>query len=146
MRFDASPRPELADQVLDALLAALPGQILLSEHYASTLRNFDGWAVRIESLGTHTVKHRLKLRLCELVHPHAPRRSPLATSMRQELPAVPWVLKWIGLLLFLGILGGALHTLIARLIEAQAASEAAEARLDPPQESLYQQGKKGEPW
>ena len=85
----------IAQRVMDCGDA---GQIMMTEHYASILRSYEGWSAIIVSRGLRTVKHGVKLRVCELLHEHAPTVS-LTTRIRKDLPLVPGILKWTGILL-----------------------------------------------
>ncbi len=88
----------VAQRVMDC---AIGGQITMTEHYASILRSYDGWAERIASRGTHTVKHRLRLRICELLHPFAPKQ-PMKAVLSRDLPAVPALVRRLGIAVVLG--------------------------------------------
>jgi class 3 adenylate cyclase len=73
------------------------GQIMMTEHYASILRSYEGWSTHIAYRGTQTVKHGVKLRVCELIHQHSPRHL-LADALLRELPSVSAAIRWIGIL------------------------------------------------
>lgn len=79
---------------------AIPGQITMTEHYASILRSYEGWNERILSRGPYTVKHGLRIRVCELLYPFSPKM-PLSYHLHKELPAVPYGARWLGICLLL---------------------------------------------
>lgn len=83
----------VAQRVMDC---AHGGQITMTEHYASLLRSYDGWGERIVSRGEFTVKHGLKLRVCELLHPYSPKQH-FQGALRQNLTPVSKTAKMFGL-------------------------------------------------
>lgn len=114
----------VAQRVMDA---ATPGQILISEHFASVLRSFDGWPNLVVPLGARKVKHGLRLRLCELTHPNGPKRSALAGLLTQEIPPVPLSVKWLGILLIFAACAGSLWSAAQAKFEQESASWASPA-------------------
>ena len=89
----------VAQRVMDC---AVPGEITMTEHYASILRSYEGWDERIVSLGTYTVKHGLKLRVCELRHPFSPRL-PMSVILHRDIPPLKPLVRWTAILLVLSL-------------------------------------------
>lgn len=116
----------IAQRVMDC---AIGGQIALTEHYASILRSYDGWSEKIVYRGIQTVKHGLKLRVCELLHPFAPRQ-PMKAVLSRELPAMPTFVRLAGL----GVVMGALF-LNAWLIIAWPAASRSSEQAEPASKS-----------
>jgi class 3 adenylate cyclase len=90
----------VAQRVMDCALA---GQITLSEHHATILRSYTGWTERIDTVGTVTVKHGLKLRICEIRHDHAPRET-LSHKLHRELPPLHPTIRWLSILALIAFL------------------------------------------
>ena len=76
------------------------GQIMMTEHYASILRSYEGWSDVVLSRGLRTVKHGVKLRVCELAHEYGPT-STLSAKLTKPLPALPGTYKWTGIIVLI---------------------------------------------
>lgn len=105
----------VAERVMSA---ANPGQVLMTEHYASIARSFEGWSERIQPIGIRTVKHGLKLRLCELLTEGSHRRHALHERLATPLPPLNPIARWIGVTAMIAASATCIYLLVMTLLQA----------------------------
>ena len=98
----------VAQRIMDC---AAGGHIMLTEHYASIIRSYEGWSERIIPRGTQIAKHGLKIRVCELRHDFA-GKIPLSEKLHQPIRPVPAAVRWLGILALIALCATSIWTVV----------------------------------